>query len=149
MDKYGSLGTEIKYHVYVGFTKDNKAYKVKVDFMNTTCVLGVDSIKENNADEVEGRSVSEFFVENYIMKVVEVIKSETDLIELNKRFKELSKLGLQSLSKRKQFCFDCEKEVKEGSNLKCLFCKKIVHGNCGLKKLKKDLNKSAGSITFT
>ena len=138
VDLYGSLGTELKYQIYVKYKVGEKTYKVKIDLHNTTCVLGVYGVGNNNSDKVEGKSIAEFFVEKYLLKVVGNIKLETDIIELNKKYRELAKLGLQNLNKKKHICFECEKEVKDGNNFKCAYCKKIVHGSCGFKKQKKE-----------
>ena len=124
VDLYGSLGTELKYQIYVKYKVEEKTYKVKIDLHNTTCVLGVYGVGNNNSDKVEGKSVAGFFVEQYLLKVVDNIKLETDIIELNKKYRELAKIGLQNLNKKKQICFECEKEVKDGNNFKSAYCKK-------------------------
>ena len=56
--------------IYFKFKVEEKTYKVKRDLHNTTCVLGVYGVGNNNSDKVDGKSVAEFFVEQYLLKVV-------------------------------------------------------------------------------
>ena len=73
-------------------------------------------------------------------KVDRRFQTKFDIILINNICREMVSLALALLLKSKCNCFDCRKEVKTNSYMKCKYCKKVLHNQCITKRFKKDQN---------
>ena len=70
---------------------------------------------------LENRTMGEYFVDVVIPKVVNKVKDEVNIAELNMKYKTLAKAGLKAVQNS---CNICNKTCaeKDGSKSKCISC---------------------------